>query len=286
MVDSPKSEASHDSGPGTGKNHAPKDKQCQYCHQHFTSSSLGRHLDQFIFRKKPDGIHSVEEIRRQRGGITRRTTKAGANAKQDREGSQPTPVTVSPVNHDSPAGELRADLNATPAEGFRVQLNAPNWQATGVINGLQGSSTVSPAFEKVMSTTGKRNYSSIETAAAKDILCLRGDLGSEKDTARALELALREVLDTIQAAQYVFSSVDITVIFSNKPSSASKQYPRPHPFQSTFNPTPFPRSSYTSCHHLPPSSPLPHHSRHQIPSLSLLHLTIPTLASCDPPSRP
>jgi hypothetical protein len=203
MVESPKSEASHESGHATGKTHAPKEKQCQYCHQHFTSSSLGRHLDQFIFRKKPDGIHNVEEIRRLRGGITRRTAKGSANAKQERERSNSTPQTTPPVNGESPAVEPWINLNATPLEGYRIRLNAPNWQSTGVINGLPGSSTVSPALEINTSRNGKRNYSSVETAAAKDILGLRGDLGSEKDTARALELALREVLDTIKAARYV-----------------------------------------------------------------------------------
>jgi hypothetical protein len=204
MADSPKSEASSlDSTPATGKLHAPKDKECQYCHQHFTSSSLGRHLDQFIFKKKPDGIHNVEEIRKLRGSITRRTAKGSSSTKQDREGSNPTPQTTSPVNRDSPAGIGRENLNATPVEGYRVSLNVPNWQSTGVINGLSGSSTASPALEYNTPTTGKRQYSSVETAAAKDILGLRGDQGSEKDTARALELALREVLDTLHAAQCV-----------------------------------------------------------------------------------
>lgn len=206
MVESPKSEASHESSPAAGRHHAAKDKQCQYCHQPFTSSSLGRHLDQFIFRKKPDGIHNVEEIRRLRGGITRRTTKGGANSRHDREASLSTSQITSPLHRHSPAEDVREDLNATPAEGYRIRINGPNWQSTGVINGLPGSSTVSPALEQMASTTGKRSYSSIETAAAKDILGLRGDLASDKDTARALELALREVLDTIHAAQYVFFS--------------------------------------------------------------------------------
>jgi hypothetical protein len=168
MVDSPKSEVSHESSPAAGRHHAAKDKQCQYCHQHFTSSSLGRHLDQFIFRKKPDGIHEVEEIRRLRGGITRRTTKGGANTKHDREGSLSTSHITSPLHRDSPAEDVREDLNATPVEGYRIRVNAPNWQSTGVINGLPGSSTVSPALEHMPSTAGKRSYSSIETAAARD----------------------------------------------------------------------------------------------------------------------
>lgn len=252
MVDSPKSEASHDSSPATTKNHASKDKKCQYCQQYFTSSSLGRHLDQFIFRKRPDGTHNVEEIRRLRGGITRRTTKGGVNSKHDREESLSRAHTASPVNRHSPAEDARVDLNATPAEGYRVRLNAPNWQSTGVINGLPGSSTVSPALEHITSATGKRKYSSIETAAAKDILGLRGDLGSEKDTARALELALREVLDTIQAAQYVFFSRHIARAFSDRIFPAFKQRRLTPRFQSSSSLTAFPLSSYTSCHHLPP----------------------------------
>lgn len=203
MVNSPKSDGSHDSGAGTGKTHARKDRECQYCEQRFTSSSLGRHLDQFLFRKKPDGLHNVEEIRRLRGSITRRTAKGSGNAKQDREGSQCTPQTTSPVNDNSPVGEIPVDINATPAEGLRYKLNAPNWQSTGVINDLPASNTLSSALENVTPITGKRKSSSIETAAAKDILGLRSDLGNEKDTVRALELALREVLDNIQAARYV-----------------------------------------------------------------------------------
>lgn len=210
MADSPKSEASLDSGaaavpgtsvgtgPATAKPNAIKDRQCQYCRQHFTSSSLGRHFDQFIFKKKPDGIHDVEEIRRLRGAITRRTPKGTLNPKQDRDRdssqSHSTPQATSPVSHDPSAAEVRADLNATPVEGVRLQLNTPNWHSTGVINGL-------PAVEARPNGNGKRNYSSIETAAAKDMLGLRDAPASEKETTRALELALREVLDTIQAAR-------------------------------------------------------------------------------------
>lgn len=160
-------------------------------------------MDQFLFRKKPDGVHNVQEIRELRRSITRRTAKGSGNAKQDREGSHCTPQTTSPVNYNSPVGEIPVDINATPVEGLRFQLNTPNWQSTGVINDLPAPSTVSSGLENPTPTTGKRIYSSIETAAAKDIVGLRSDLGNEKDTVRALELALREVLDRIQAARYV-----------------------------------------------------------------------------------
>ncbi|KAF5016070.1 hypothetical protein F66182_12366, partial [Fusarium sp. NRRL 66182] len=69
---SPADSAAGDDGghSGTAKGTTAKDKECQYCHQAFTSSSLGRHLDQYLFKKKPDGIHDVEEIRRIRSSIT------------------------------------------------------------------------------------------------------------------------------------------------------------------------------------------------------------------------
>lgn len=64
-----------------GTTKAPKDKNCPYCGQAFTSSSLGRHLDLYIKEKNPkapDGIHDVDEIRKIRGGITRRQPRGGS----------------------------------------------------------------------------------------------------------------------------------------------------------------------------------------------------------------
>ncbi|KAJ4152029.1 hypothetical protein NW765_013561 [Fusarium oxysporum] len=39
---------------GTPKAGAPKDKNCPFCGQAFTSSSLGRHLDLYIKEKNPN----------------------------------------------------------------------------------------------------------------------------------------------------------------------------------------------------------------------------------------
>ena len=229
----------------------------------------------------------MEEIRRLRGSITRRTAKTSGNAKQDREGSQCTPQTTSPVNYNSPAGEKPVDINATPAEGIRFQLNTPNWQSTGVINGLPGSSTVSSALENITPTTGKRIYSSIETAAAKDMVGLRGDLGHEKDTAKALELALREVLDSIKAARYVgLSPWTARYHPSDMAYPASSQRLPYHRSLSTSNLIPSHPSSFTSFPRLPYCSPPPSHSQHRTPFLSLLPLTIHTSIFSDPRSHP
>lgn len=73
---------------------APKDKNCPFCHQAFTSSSLGRHLDLYIKPKNPkapDGIHNVDEIRRMRGGITRRQARNSLAKRGDSSGGS-TPL--------------------------------------------------------------------------------------------------------------------------------------------------------------------------------------------------
>jgi hypothetical protein len=65
---SPASDASHESvdadEANTSKVTASKDKACPYCHQKFTSSSLGRHLDQFISKKRSRdcGVASLAEL--------------------------------------------------------------------------------------------------------------------------------------------------------------------------------------------------------------------------------
>jgi hypothetical protein len=224
MVDSPRSEigtateataaaatAAATTAAATAKANSVKDRRCPYCQQQFTSSSLGRHFDQFIFRKKPDGIHDVDEIRRLRSSVTRRMTKGaiGTNhTSQEREDGSPS--AYQPASHaiplaplDPTATEVRSDLNTLPLDGVRHQLNSLNWHATGVINGLPGlpGAAIAPALDDRLLGNGKRSYSSVETAAAKDMLGLRGAPPSDKETVRALELALREVLDTIHAAQ-------------------------------------------------------------------------------------
>ncbi|KAL4784329.1 amidase signature domain-containing protein [Aspergillus varians] len=122
-----------DSGPGeenqahanSSKNQSQKDRKCQYCNQAFTSSSLGRHLDQFLFKKKPDGIHDVEEIRRIRSGITRRQARTST-------GKRDTP------ERGLAKGLLDANQAGEPGgKGpIRMMFNTPTWHATGVINDI------------------------------------------------------------------------------------------------------------------------------------------------------
>ncbi|KAL6245275.1 hypothetical protein RBB50_008050 [Rhinocladiella similis] len=209
MADSP---ASDDSSQGSvdesitqtaSKAPAAKDKECQYCHQHFTSSSLGRHLDQFISKKKADGIHDVEEIRRLRGGITRRTARGSRKDKNNKDRGETISSQASPgpggILSDAAGGSVNAnDLNRVPPGGLHMRLNRLNWQATGVITDPttldSPVSALPPTPAALTSPSGvKRSFSTY----AQD---LGSGSGANADTTRALELALREVLDSLRAA--------------------------------------------------------------------------------------
>lgn len=199
----PASEASHDdqndgTEDGHSKIHAAKDRECQFCHQKFTSSSLGRHLDQFLHKKKPDGVHNVEEIRRLRGGITRRTARHSSKNEYDESRTS----NASPVpTQQSPSGPVVDTLNAQPVNGLGTKFNSMNWHSTGVINNVKDIATMPTTVASPINTplSAKRNYS---TFAGHDQPTTKpSGVDSEKDaTIRALELSLREVLDSVHAA--------------------------------------------------------------------------------------
>lgn len=176
---------------------AAKDRKCQYCQQAFTSSSLGRHLDQFLFKKKPDGIHDVEEIRRIRSGITRRQarTSTGKNEGSPEQGQKKG--TSEPFT--------AADSGSKSREApVRMMFNTPTWHATGVINDIPNPSRVpdGPRIAPSQSQTGSIQLPDYAS---------RGASSGNPDTMRALELALREVLDNIKAARYVGSSPPLSL---------------------------------------------------------------------------
>lgn len=173
-------------------NQAVKDRKCQYCNQSFTSSSLGRHLDQFLFKKKPDGIHDVEEIRRIRSGITRRQARTGSGK---RDGSPDH------AQKKGPSDSFAApDSSAKPREApVRMMFNTPTWHATGVINDIPNPSRALDGPRAVPSQTRSGSLQLPDYAS-------RGATANNPDTMKALELALREVLDNIKAATCVFDS--------------------------------------------------------------------------------
>lgn len=186
------------------KTHAVKDRKCQYCHQAFTSSSLGRHLDQFLFKKKTDGIHDVEEIRRVRSSITRRQARTSASSHLKRDlGS---PERTESKNHESGVYRVAGHgqdsdfqtRSKTRDGGVRMIFNTPTWHATGVINDI-------PIPRHAQDASGySSSYFSMPQSRPSSLVlpdyASRGATANNPDTARALELALREVLDNIKAA--------------------------------------------------------------------------------------
>ncbi|KAK2743323.1 hypothetical protein FQN55_007520 [Onygenales sp. PD_40] len=188
-TDTPEGSNGGDEGPS--KPATLKDKQCQYCHQPFTSSSLGRHLDQYLFKKKPDGVHDVEEIRRLRSGITRRTARNSSTGRRESPDPSSSMTPNSAVKQTAAAsssieqhGQLQ--LNGKPAKsgGYQVLLNQPTWHATGVMNDIPNTSHVSQ----------------LRVPAVSIDYGMRPSDKSGPETTRALELALREVLDNVKAA--------------------------------------------------------------------------------------
>ncbi|KAK5065366.1 hypothetical protein LTR84_001204 [Exophiala bonariae] len=206
MADTPQSSTSPESGEEptgtTGGNQsasklpASKDKECPYCHQQFTSSSLGRHLDQFISKKKPDGIHNVDEIRRMRGGITRRTARGGKrdSAPGDRDDTRSPRHSPPPPSEPAVSTVSTDNLNRVPPGGIQSRINRLNWLSTGVINDPTSldspmpNAPPTPALVHSPSIGTKRTF----TMYSQDL--------TTAETNRALELSLREVLDSLRAA--------------------------------------------------------------------------------------
>lgn len=189
------SDASHESeneGQSSTKIPASKDKECPYCHQKFTSSSLGRHLDQFLHKKKPDGVHDVDEIKKSRAGITRRTAR-GKKGDLDHNDSHVTTAHQSPA-HAQPSPAFLESLNKSAPGTNDVKFNRMGWQATGVITDTPSANTHAPS--PTLATGGN-----LAAGSKRSFSTYAADLpASANDTARALELSLREVLDAVSVA--------------------------------------------------------------------------------------
>ena len=200
-----------------GKVHAAKDKACPFCHQQFTSSSLGRHLDLYIKPKNPkpqDGIHDVDEIKKMRQSITRRQPR---NSTSRREGSTPG---GSVADRRSPRPDSGSELRSPSTrrdEEERPQarksgwhVNMPTWEATGVMNHIpnvkNGESTKSGDDGE---RDGSRRLDSRQRSVSKQMLAKTTFEQKQKmmealDNAKAAELALRELLGAVRAAKYVY----------------------------------------------------------------------------------
>nr|OQO27014.1 hypothetical protein B0A51_07089 [Rachicladosporium sp. CCFEE 5018] len=200
---------------------AAKDRKCPFCAQAFTSSSLGRHLDLYIKPRNPkpaDGIHDVDEILKLRGGITRRQPKTGAKAESaGRDSMGPSHVqagndTIGRVIeererfvHESP---IASPSRVRDLDSFRPTVNASNWHLSGVIGDLPPRGP--PRSSNATPTTGQaQRAQDMRRDATSGLRIQRPDhpsdntwrLHEQAETGRAAEMALREVLSSVQAAR-------------------------------------------------------------------------------------
>lgn len=255
---------------------AAKDRKCPFCAQAFTSSSLGRHLDLYIKPKNPkppDGVHDVVEIRKLRGGITRRQPRTSVrgtggsvsnndpqeSVKSHSNSATPSAAARRPARTDY--GRVVAEADDSPAASPRspeggsasragTTFNSANWQATGVINNL-------PPREP--SRNAMRPETSAGTGQAQRVHDMRHDAGGNRfqrpeyenegmwklqeaaEMGRAAEMALREVLGSLEAAQktvtpqHLYEDFDYFAL--NFPGLSLAVLPPP---STLFSPTPFP----------------------------------------------
>ena len=75
---------------------------------------------------------------------------------------------------------------------MRTYLNKPNWQSTGVINNIPPTAD-HPIYVRKQSPSRR--------ASVKEEIMHKQNILEERDRARAAELALLEVLDSVKAAK-------------------------------------------------------------------------------------
>ncbi|KAK8034682.1 hypothetical protein PG993_009677 [Apiospora rasikravindrae] len=209
--------------PAAAKPGAPKDRSCPYCAQPFTSSSLGRHLDLYIKEKNPkppDGLHDVDAIRKMRGTITRRQPRGSLARRDASTPSTPTGSTATAPRKSS-AHDANAQRPSIPKEGQYFVDQAPkwplppSWEATGVMNDLparNGDIQAGPWDEADPTRRQSLQPQRVPSRAAqKQQLDARQKLTDAVDTARAAELALREMLSSWRAANPRLSCPDAPV---------------------------------------------------------------------------
>jgi hypothetical protein len=193
---------------------APKDKKCPYCGQAFTSSSLGRHLDLYIKEKNPkppDGIHDVEAIRKLRGSITRRQPR-GSLARRDTSTPAGTPTAGSKKSPTSDGSTFRSPVAGKDAHeekesiGSRFSFPA-RWEVSGAVNDVPLKNGEVPNDGEGALQEPDRPAGPSQRAVSRQMMKAQLDMKQKVqdavDTARAAELALRELLSSLRAAKCV-----------------------------------------------------------------------------------
>jgi hypothetical protein len=180
---------------------AAKDKNCPFCGQAFTSSSLGRHLDLYIRPKNPktaDGIHLVDEIRKLRGGITRRQAKGSISLPKRGDSVASTPA----HKKQSVASEDSNTLVQSPEDDDddddELHVGKPRTHFKDVSWG-KGNRQLSRALGA--KTPDMRR--DVSRQMQKADLEQRFKTSEEVEIASATEMALRELLKSVREARYV-----------------------------------------------------------------------------------
>ena len=178
---------------------AVKDKNCPFCGQAFTSSSLGRHLDLYIRPRNPktaDGIHLVDEIRKLRGGITRRQAKGSVSLPRRDDSTTSTPCTKKQ--------SIASEDSANPAQSPEAEEEEEGEEELHLVKSRTPFKDVS---------WGKRNASRALNAKTPEVrrdvsrqikkadLHQRTKSGEEAEIASATEMALRELLKSVKEAK-------------------------------------------------------------------------------------
>ncbi|KAI5286330.1 hypothetical protein KEM52_002039 [Ascosphaera acerosa] len=204
----------------------------------FTSSALGRHYDQFLFKKKPDGVHNVDEIRQMRSNITRRTARtsgAAAEFARHEHGGYPASDagSVTPSRPFPPGGALPEPLLPMGGGDPRQIAGARPAAGSGVV--YQGY--YNPFSQQ--GQAGGLNYASPDQLRSSQV---QSDTSGKTNVLRAMELALREVLDTVRAATSRVQSRVIPFDFELRsqtfPSLCLHSLPPPPTINTTDDPFP------------------------------------------------
>lgn len=170
------------------KPNIPKNKTCPFCGDHFTSSSLGRHLDLFIKEKNPkhsDGVHDVEAIREMRNNITRRQPRRSAAKREASESSSNKPSAALPEEQSSRTKSPSEEGRTTSALTW---FRKPAWEASGVITDI-------PA------TSDEARFDTSRKGANRSEAVMKKRIREDRSRLRAAELALQEILDSIKSAK-------------------------------------------------------------------------------------
>jgi hypothetical protein len=194
---------------------APKDKSCPYCGQAFTSSSLGRHLDLYIKEKNPkapDGIHNVEEIRKIRGGITRRHHKGSRRASSDpaasHAGSRRSPEASDGESAAAKSPGMPKEKQSAADLTKGLAPFAASLETTGVINNIPQIEAGGGSADALRKANTQRAHS---RQMMKSSFEVKQKVQDALDRARAAELALREILSSWRAAKYAPQHVPVAV---------------------------------------------------------------------------